>query len=67
MVPRVVERLDERRAIVASTFDEAELHIACPWHGAEYSVRTGRHAGGGALALRRFSIEEIGGHIYVFV
>lgn len=67
MVPRVVELLDERRAIVGSAFDEAELHIACPWHGAEYSVRTGRHAGGGAFRLKRFPVEERGGRIYVAI
>ena len=65
LVPRVVELLDERRAIIGSAFDETELHVACPWHGAEYSVRTGRHAGGGAMALRRIPVEERGGRIYV--
>lgn len=67
LAPRVVELLDERRAIIGSAFDEAELHIACPWHGTEYSIRTGRHAGGGALALRRFPVEEVGGRIHVMV
>ena len=67
MIPRIVELLDDRQAIVGSAFDESELHIACPWHGAEYSIRTGRHAGGGAMALKRFPVEETGGQIYVTV
>ncbi|CAA9273011.1 MAG: hypothetical protein AVDCRST_MAG08-3289 [uncultured Acetobacteraceae bacterium] len=65
MVPRVVELLDERRAIIGSAFDETDLNIACPWHGAEYSIRTGRHAGKPAIALRRIPVEEVGGRIYV--
>ena len=67
MVPRVIERLDERGAIVGSAFDEDDLQIACPWHGAEYSIRTGRHAGGGSLRLRRLPVEEVDGRIYVTI
>jgi len=67
MVPRVVELLDDRRAIVGSAFDETDLHIACPWHGAEFSLHTGAHAGRADLRLRPVAVEEAGGRIYVIV
>lgn len=67
MVPRVVELLDEKRAIAGSVFDETDMHIACPWHGSEFSIRTGVHAGFADIKLRRVPVEEVGGRIYVIV
>lgn len=65
MVPRIVELLDERRAIVGSRFDESDPHIVCPWHGAEFSIRNGCHAGKSAIKLKAVAIEESDGRIYV--
>src|ERR1700722_17664260 len=45
LVPRVRECLDSSFASTGIVFEEDELHIVCPWHGFEYSVRTGAHAG----------------------
>ena len=33
-------------------YSEEELHIVCPWHGYEYSIRTGRNAGNPRLRLK---------------
>jgi nitrite reductase/ring-hydroxylating ferredoxin subunit len=65
IVPGVVEILDERRAIAGSRFDESDLHIACPWHGAEFSIVRGCHAGKADMKLRRIAVEEAHGRIYV--
>jgi nitrite reductase/ring-hydroxylating ferredoxin subunit len=48
-------------------FDEDDPHIVCPWHGYEYHLRTGVHAGVSHIALRRFEVEEEDGTIYVTI
>jgi nitrite reductase/ring-hydroxylating ferredoxin subunit len=65
MVPRVVELLDDRRAIAGSKFHDRDFNIVCPWHGAEYDIRTGEHAGLRSLRLRRIAVCETNGAIYV--
>lgn len=61
----VTEQLD-----VDSTeqfFDDDDPHIVCPWHGYEYHLRTGVHAGASHIALKRFGVEEEDGTIYVTI
>ncbi|HEV2961347.1 MAG TPA: hypothetical protein VG649_05925 [Candidatus Angelobacter sp.] len=40
-------------------------HIVCPWHGGEFDIRTGYHAGTNTLALD--PIETVVRHGEVFV
>jgi nitrite reductase/ring-hydroxylating ferredoxin subunit len=44
-----------------------DLHIVCPWHGWEFNVETGRCAGDGKHALRRYRVIERNDEIYVVV
>ena len=67
IVPRVLEILDEHRHARGLTFDESDLHVVCPWHGFEYSIKTGRHAGVDSLSLPSFPVTEEDGKIYVTV
>lgn len=67
LVHRVVEVLDEGKRSTGLDFDQDDLHIVCPWHGFEYSVRTGRHPGQPRFKLRDFPVEEAGGSVYVTV
>ena len=67
ILPRVVENLDADRMIRGERFDESDPHIICPWHGYEYSIKTGRHAGRPSIALRSVPAEEVEGLIYVTV
>jgi len=64
LVPRVVERLDDEGRSIGDFFSD-ELHIVCPWHGFEYDVRTGVHAGKPDLRLRRIDVFERGGEVVV--
>jgi nitrite reductase/ring-hydroxylating ferredoxin subunit len=52
------------------------MHVVCPWHGFEYSIKTGRHAGVSdgpvqpptrlrSLSLRPFPVVEEAGNVYV--
>ena len=67
LVHRVVEVLDEEKRSTGLDFDREDLHIVCPWHGFEYSVRTGRHPGQPRFKLRDFPVEEAEGTVYVTV
>jgi nitrite reductase/ring-hydroxylating ferredoxin subunit len=65
LMPGVTEKLDSDADDTAQFFDEQDPHIVCPWHGYEYHLRTGVHAGASHIALRRFEVEEEDGTIYV--
>jgi nitrite reductase/ring-hydroxylating ferredoxin subunit len=65
LVPRVMELLDDGKRTVGAAFDEDDLHIVCPWHGAEYSVTTGAHPSQPKLVLRSIPVAEEGGDVYV--
>jgi len=67
MVPAVREVLDERGAIRGSAFDETDMRICCPWHGMEFSIKTGKHPADPRLALRKIEVSESGGRILVEV
>ncbi|MBM9463588.1 Rieske 2Fe-2S domain-containing protein [Aeromicrobium sp. YIM 150415] len=65
IIPGVRENLDEGGMTVGQEFDEEDLRIVCPWHGFEFSIDTGRHAGAGRPRLRSFPVDERDGVIYV--
>jgi len=68
MVPRVREVMDDQGRMIGSEFDPSEMHIACPWHGYEYNLKTGRHAGRTGIRLRSVPVEENdAGDVYVHV
>ncbi|MES1928948.1 Rieske (2Fe-2S) domain-containing protein [Salinisphaera dokdonensis CL-ES53] len=68
IVPRVYEQFDDAGRPVGNAFDESDMHIACPWHGYEYSLKTGRHAGKKSIGLRPVTVEETDeGEVYVHI
>ena len=66
-MPQVVEKIGEKGVHLGMDFNEADMHIVCPWHGWEFDLRTGRHPGGERFALRRAKLEITDGHVYVVV
>jgi len=48
-------------------YDEAESHIVCPWHGYEFSIKTGFHQGNSRVRLRKAELTIRDGEIYVSV
>jgi nitrite reductase/ring-hydroxylating ferredoxin subunit len=65
LVPRVLELIDDGGVSRSNCFDEHSLHVVCPWHGFEFDIRTGRHAGGVGVALKAVEVSEQEGHVYV--
>jgi nitrite reductase/ring-hydroxylating ferredoxin subunit len=67
ILPRVIEVIDSAKKIHGQNWDESDMHIVCPWHGFEYSIKTGQHAGDASIRLRSFPVHEADGDIYVEV
>ena len=65
LLKRVLEPIDAEGCVRAQRYDENEHHIVCPWHGYEYSIRTGQHAGNPAIRLRRAELRVRDGAVYV--
>lgn len=65
ILPGVKEVLDENRRSVGQVWDESDPRIICPWHGFEFSLKTGTFATLPHIQLRRVRVEEEGGEVYV--
>ena len=66
---RIMKRVIEPVAGDGTTrtlgYDEAESHIVCPWHGYEFSIKTGLHQGNSRVRLRKAELTIRDGEIYV--
>ena len=67
LIHRVEEIIAEDKTYHGMRFHEKDLHVVCPWHGWEFNVETGRCAGDGKCALRRFPVIDKNGELYVTV
>ncbi len=65
IIPAVREVLDDKRSIKGSIFDETDMRICCPWHGMEFSIKTGTHPANPKLRLRKIPVSEHAGRIYL--
>jgi nitrite reductase/ring-hydroxylating ferredoxin subunit len=63
----VLEVLDENRAGRGFAFDDSDPHVVCPWHGFEFSLKTGRHAAIDDIGLTPIEVEELDGHVYLTI
>jgi nitrite reductase/ring-hydroxylating ferredoxin subunit len=64
---RVIEPVDAMQRTRMLAFDENETHIVCPWHGYEFSLKTGRHPGSSTHRLRAAKLEIVDGEVRVVV
>ena len=67
IMQRVIEPLAGDRTVRTQQYDPAETQIICPWHGYEYSIRTGCHQGNPRIRLRKAELAIREGEIYVRV
>jgi nitrite reductase/ring-hydroxylating ferredoxin subunit len=67
LLPRVEEQLAGDQTSEGLRFDRTDPHIICPWHGYEYSITTGRHAGDPTISLVDVPVSEADGRVYVDV
>jgi nitrite reductase (NADH) small subunit len=64
---RVMDVFDDTGGTRGRRYHETDVNIVCPWHGAEFDIRTGRHAGTEHLRLNPVGIERRDGLVYVHV
>jgi nitrite reductase (NADH) small subunit len=64
---RVIDDLGSDKQHHGRAYDESQLHIVCPWHGAEFNIRTGAHAGIPDLSLTPIEIFVRDEKVYVRV
>jgi len=67
IMKRVLEPVADDMTVRAQDYDEAESHIVCPWHGYEFSIKTGYHQGSTRFRLRKAELTMRDGEIYVSV
>jgi nitrite reductase (NADH) small subunit len=65
LMKRVEERLDDERRSLGIHYVDGALNVVCPWHGYEFDLRTGRHAGLPSLRLASYPVRTRDGDIYV--
>ena len=67
LMKRVEERLDKEGHSLGIHYADKALNIICPWHGYEFDIRTGRHAGLDQVRLAGVKIKVREGAIYVLL
>lgn len=67
IIPAVRELLDDRQGSTGYAFDESDMRIVCPWHGYEFSIKTGSHPAKASIRLTPVAVEESGGVVYVIL
>jgi nitrite reductase/ring-hydroxylating ferredoxin subunit len=60
LIPRVQEVIAGDKTSLGLRFSNDQTNVACPWHGYEFDVQTGRHQGNPHLRLRPVNIEVVG-------
>ncbi len=61
------EILGENGEIVDARFSEEQIDIACPWHGWEYDLQTGKNIADPRIELTSYELEVDDGEIYLVV
>jgi nitrite reductase (NADH) small subunit len=64
---KVEEPIDANGHTRMMQYSETDKHIVCPWHGWEFSLKTGKHPGNPKAGLRKAKLEVTDGHVYVVV
>jgi nitrite reductase (NADH) small subunit len=59
IIARVEERIAEDKTSLGLAFSREHTNVACPWHGYEFDISTGRHQGNPRLRLRPVKIEIV--------
>ena len=67
MIAKVEDVLRPDRTLQSQRFSATEMHFVCPWHGYEYDLRTGEHAGDRRKKLKKYNVVQKGENVYVVV
>ena len=67
IMQRVLEPVADDKTTREQQYDSSETNIICPWHGYEYSIKTGFHQGNSRIRLRKAELTIRDGEIYVSI
>ena len=65
IIAGVQELIGEDKTSLGLAFAKDQVNIACPWHGYEFDIATGRHQGNPRLRLRPVAIEVVDGDLLI--
>jgi nitrite reductase (NADH) small subunit len=63
IIARVEELIGEDKTSLGLAFSKDHTNVACPWHGYEFDIATGRHQGNPRVRLRPVTIEVVDGDL----
>lgn len=67
MIKGVEERLDTEMRSLGIHYADGVYNVVCPWHGYEFNICTGRHAGIPGIRLKGYPVNVRNGDIYVVI
>jgi nitrite reductase/ring-hydroxylating ferredoxin subunit len=65
--PRVSEDIAADRRSRGLVFSTSATNVACPWHGYEFDILTGRHQGDARLRLRPVQVRVVDGEVMLLL
>ena len=65
LIGKVEAVLTDDKKQIGERFSEEEIHLVCPWHGWEFDIATGCHAGDRRRKLAKFETIQRGEGVYV--
>jgi nitrite reductase/ring-hydroxylating ferredoxin subunit len=66
LVNQVEDIIRDDRTYEGQRFTD-QVHLACPWHGYEYDLKTGECIGDRKLKLRKYNVLKRGDEIFVVI
>jgi nitrite reductase/ring-hydroxylating ferredoxin subunit len=67
IIARVEERVAADKTSLGLSFSPDQTNVACPWHGYEFDIATGRHQGNPNLRLRPVPVEIVGNDVVIIL
>ena len=67
IMPKVDELIASDHTSKGMVFSRSQTNVVCPWHGYEFDIRTGRHAGNPKIGLRAMKVRVADGDVIVTV
>ena len=65
ILPLAIEAIGEGRYGLGRMHSKDDINVVCPWHGYEFSIRTGEHPTNKRIKLRALPVRVENGEVHV--